>query len=42
MPEVLLGHLRNELQPGARLGFIEPEFRALVARLARLENSGRT
>ncbi|HEV3344912.1 MAG TPA: methyltransferase domain-containing protein [Pirellulales bacterium] len=41
-PEVLLGRLRGRLPSGARLGFIEPEFRALVARLARLESGGRT
>ena len=40
MPEVLLGRLRNALRPGARLGFIEPEFRALVGRLASLEERG--
>jgi ubiquinone/menaquinone biosynthesis C-methylase UbiE len=42
MPEVLLGKLRNILPPGARLGFIEPEFRALVGRLAKLEGEGRS
>ncbi|HQU46774.1 MAG TPA: methyltransferase domain-containing protein, partial [Pirellulales bacterium] len=36
MPEVLLGRLRHVLRPGTRLGFIEPEFRALVGRLAAL------
>jgi ubiquinone/menaquinone biosynthesis C-methylase UbiE len=41
-PEVLLGRLRSRLRPGARLGFIEPEFRALMARLASLEGEGRT
>lgn len=41
MPEVLLGRLRGALRPGTRLGFIEPEFRALVGRLAVLEHRGR-
>jgi ubiquinone/menaquinone biosynthesis C-methylase UbiE len=41
-PEVLLGSLRGRLPSGARLGFIEPEFRALLGRLARLEHEGRT
>ncbi|HWB10967.1 MAG TPA: methyltransferase domain-containing protein [Pirellulales bacterium] len=41
-PEVLLGKLRGGLPSGARVGFIEPEFRALLGRLARLENNGRT
>ncbi|HEV3022744.1 MAG TPA: methyltransferase domain-containing protein [Pirellulales bacterium] len=41
VPEALLGHLRRVLKPGARLGFIEPEFRALIARLAALESQGR-
>ncbi|HUY91453.1 MAG TPA: methyltransferase [Pirellulales bacterium] len=41
-PEVLLGKLRRLLRPGARLGFIEPEFRVPIARLAALEDAGRT
>lgn len=41
-PEVLLGKLRRTMRPGARLGFIEPEFRAPIARLAALEDAGRT
>jgi len=41
MPETLLGNLRRVLKAGARLGFIEPEFRALIARLAALEGQGR-
>lgn len=42
MPEMLLGKLRCVLRPGTRLGFIEPEFRALAGRLARLEHAGHT
>lgn len=42
LPEVFLGRLRGVLRPGTRLGFIEPEFRALVGRLAALEHEGRT
>jgi ubiquinone/menaquinone biosynthesis C-methylase UbiE len=41
-PEVLLGRLRSVLKPGTRLGFIEPEFRALLGRLAEGESQGRT
>jgi ubiquinone/menaquinone biosynthesis C-methylase UbiE len=41
LPEVLLGKLRRMLSPGTRLGFIEPEFRVLIARLADLEAHGR-
>jgi ubiquinone/menaquinone biosynthesis C-methylase UbiE len=41
-PEVLLGKLRRVLRPGARVGFIEPEFRVPIARLAALEGAGRT
>ena len=40
MPEVLLGKLRSVLPPGTRLGFIEPEFRALAGRLAELQQEG--
>ncbi|HUY34708.1 MAG TPA: class I SAM-dependent methyltransferase [Pirellulales bacterium] len=40
-PELLFGQWRAVLKPGARLGFIEPEFRALMARLAALETRGR-
>lgn len=41
LPEVLLGKLRGVLRPGARLGFIEPEFRVPIARMAALEAEGR-
>jgi ubiquinone/menaquinone biosynthesis C-methylase UbiE len=42
LPEVLLGRVRGILRPGTRLGFIEPEFRALIGRLAALERQGRS
>lgn len=42
LPEVLLGRLRDILRPGTRLGFIEPEFRALIGRLSALEGQGRS
>jgi ubiquinone/menaquinone biosynthesis C-methylase UbiE len=38
--EILLGRLRAVLQPGTRVGFLEPDFRAPLARLAYLEASG--
>ncbi|HET6878701.1 MAG TPA: methyltransferase [Pirellulales bacterium] len=41
MPEVLLGRWRHVLRPGTRLGFIEPEFRVLIGRLAALEQQSR-
>lgn len=41
MPELLLGRWRHVLRPGTRLGFIEPEFRLLIGRLAALELEGR-
>jgi ubiquinone/menaquinone biosynthesis C-methylase UbiE len=40
-PEVFLGRLRRDLRPGTKLGFIEPEFRALLGRLAWQERQGR-
>jgi ubiquinone/menaquinone biosynthesis C-methylase UbiE len=42
MAETFLGRLRNALQPGTRVGFIEPQFRALMGRFAVLEGSGRS
>ena len=39
--EVLLGRLRAALRPGTRVGFLEPDFRAPLARLAYLEATGR-
>ena len=41
MAESWLGRLHTALQPGIRIGFIEPEFRALLGRFARLEATGR-
>jgi ubiquinone/menaquinone biosynthesis C-methylase UbiE len=41
MAEAFLGRLRITLRPGTRIGFIEPEFRALIGRLCVLEASGR-
>jgi|SRR5262245_6748262 len=41
MAEFLLGRLRAALQPGARVGFLEPDFRAPLARVAYLEVLGR-
>lgn len=37
MAELLLGKLKAVLRPGARVGFIEPDFRSPLARLAYLE-----
>ncbi len=42
MAEFMLGRLRAVLRPGTRLGFLEPDFRTLLARLAYLEATGRT
>jgi ubiquinone/menaquinone biosynthesis C-methylase UbiE len=41
MAEFVLGRLRVALRPGARVGFLEPDFRTPLARLARLEATGR-
>jgi SAM-dependent methyltransferase len=41
MAEFLLGRLRAALRPGTRLGFLEPDFRTPLARLAYLEATGR-
>jgi ubiquinone/menaquinone biosynthesis C-methylase UbiE len=41
MVEFLLGKLLTVLRPGTRLGFLEPDFRTPLARLSRLEASGR-
>src|SRR5437660_1578982 len=41
MVEFVLGRLRARLRPGTRVGFIEPDFRTLLARLAYLEATGR-
>ena len=42
MAEYLVGRLRGRLAPGTRVGFIEPDFRTPLARLAALEAGGRT
>jgi trans-aconitate methyltransferase len=39
--EFLLGRLRAVLRPGTRIGFLEPDFRRPLAKLAHLEASGR-
>jgi ubiquinone/menaquinone biosynthesis C-methylase UbiE len=41
MAELLLGRLRAAVRPGTRVGFLEPDFRAPLARLAHLEATGR-
>jgi ubiquinone/menaquinone biosynthesis C-methylase UbiE len=41
MVEFLLGRLRPRLRPGTRVGFLEPDFRAPLGRLAYLEATGR-
>ena len=41
MVELLLGRLRALLRPGTRVGFVEPDFRAPLARLAYLEVTSR-
>jgi ubiquinone/menaquinone biosynthesis C-methylase UbiE len=41
MAELLLGRLRTALRPGTRVGFLEPDFRSPMARLAYLEATGR-
>jgi ubiquinone/menaquinone biosynthesis C-methylase UbiE len=40
--EYVLGRLRAAVKPGTRVGFIEPDFRTPLARLAYLEATGRT
>jgi ubiquinone/menaquinone biosynthesis C-methylase UbiE len=41
MVEIVLGRLRAAVRPGTRVGFIEPDFRTPLARLAYLEATGR-
>src|SRR5262249_54200466 len=41
MVELVLGRLRRVLRPGTRVGFIEPDFRSPLARIAGLEAAGR-
>jgi SAM-dependent methyltransferase len=42
LAELMLGRLRAALRPGARVGFLEPDFRTPLARLAFLEGTGRS
>jgi ubiquinone/menaquinone biosynthesis C-methylase UbiE len=39
MAELLLGKFRTALRPGTRVGFMEPDFRSVLGRLAYLESS---
>ncbi|MBP3953796.1 methyltransferase [Gemmata sp. G18] len=41
MAEFLLGRLRARLRPGTRIGFLEPDFRSPLARIAHLEATSR-
>jgi ubiquinone/menaquinone biosynthesis C-methylase UbiE len=41
MAEFVLGRLRAALRPGTRVGFLEPDFRTPLARVAYLEARGR-
>ena len=41
MAELLLGRLRAVLPPGTRVGFLEPDFRSPLGRVAYLEATGR-
>jgi ubiquinone/menaquinone biosynthesis C-methylase UbiE len=41
MVEFVLGRLRAAVRPGTRVGFVEPDFRTPLARLAYLEATGR-
>ena len=41
LAEFVLGRLRAALRPGTRVGFVEPDFRTPLARLAYLEATGR-
>jgi ubiquinone/menaquinone biosynthesis C-methylase UbiE len=41
MAELMLGRLRASLRPGTRVGFLEPDFRSPLARVAYLEATGR-
>lgn len=42
MAELMIGRLRTRVRPGTRLGFMEPDFRAPLARVARLEAEGKS
>src|SRR5439155_27145536 len=41
MAEFMLGKLRTLLRPGTRVGFLEPDFRSPLGRLAYLQATGR-
>lgn len=41
LAECFLGRLRSVLKPGTKIGFLEPDFRTPLARLAALEAAGR-
>src|SRR5262245_3864879 len=41
MVEFMLGRLRAVVRPGTRIGFLEPDFRTPLARLAYVEATGR-
>jgi ubiquinone/menaquinone biosynthesis C-methylase UbiE len=41
MAEFMLGRLRAAVRPGTRVGFLEPDFRTPLGRLAYLEATGR-
>ncbi len=41
MVEFVLGRLRSSVRPGTRIGFLEPDFRTPLIRLAYLEATGR-
>lgn len=41
MVEFVLGRLRAAVRPGTRIGFLEPDFRTPLARLAYLQATGR-
>jgi ubiquinone/menaquinone biosynthesis C-methylase UbiE len=41
MAELVLGRLRLAVRPGTRVGFLEPDFRSPLGRLAGLEAAGR-
>jgi ubiquinone/menaquinone biosynthesis C-methylase UbiE len=42
MAEFVIGRLRTRVRPGTRIGFMEPDFRAPLARVAYLEATGHT
>jgi len=41
LAELFIGRLRSRLRGGTRVGFIEPDFRSPLARIAYLESTGR-